>query len=179
MAIRALPDVAYLRECLDYDPATGEFRWCVRPQSHFHDPLRCRMWNGRYAGKLAGWFNPFGHHMIAFGRLATMSHRIAWAMTYGEPVPGEIDHIDGNPGNNCITNLRAATRADNQANKGPRPDSRLGVKGVALRKSGRFAAYIRRHDKRYWIGTFDTIEEAAAAHRDAAERLHGKFARHS
>jgi hypothetical protein len=29
-----------------------------------------------------------------------------------------VDHIDGNPDNNCVTNLRWATPTENQANKG-------------------------------------------------------------
>ena len=179
MAARDLPDVAYLRECLDYNPDTGEFRWRKRPATHFPSALVCKWWNGRFAGKIAGFSTPFGHRMVTLDYIGVMTHRIAWALVYGVPIPPEIDHIDGNPANNRLSNLRAATRADNQANKGARRDSISGVKGITLRKSGRFAVYIRRHDKRYWIGTFDTMDEAVAAHREAAERLHGEFARHN
>jgi len=44
-----------------------------------------------------------------------------------------------------------------------RKDSTLGIKGITPTKSGNFQAYVQRDGKRRYLGTFDTIEEAAEA----------------
>jgi len=44
-----------------------------------------------------------------------------------------------------------------------RKDSVLGIKGITPTKSGKFQAYIRRDGKRRYLGTFETVEEAAEA----------------
>ena len=42
MALRTLPDQAYLRQCFDYDPETGILTWKTRPRSHLPND---RIWN--------------------------------------------------------------------------------------------------------------------------------------
>jgi hypothetical protein len=104
-----------------------------------------------------------------------MAHRLAWLLVW---TAGAIEiHIHGNPGNNQISNLRAATRSQNAENRRLNRNNRTGVKGVCLNR-GKFDAYIRHHGgQRLFIGRFATLEDAAAACREAAERLHGEFAR--
>ena len=178
MAARPLPDREYINQALDYDHHTGEFRWKERPLEHFVNARGQWQWNAKWAGRFAGCLNRDGYSLIRLRSSMVMAHRLAWLLTYGEPVPSEIDHRDGNRSNNRIDNIRAATRADNLANNRTRRDSTTGVKGVYPMR-GKFQAYIRRHKQRYYLGIFDTLEEASAARREAAERLHGEFARHS
>ena len=175
---KILPDRAYLRLRLGYDPATGVFLWRIRPADHFADQAKGNTWNTRYAGKPAGFEHGQGYRQIAINDVKFMAHRVAWLLVYGEPVPQEIDHIDGNRANNRITNLRAVTRAENLANSKMRANS-SGAKGVYFdRQRGKYQAHIMHQYKYYHLGRFDTFEQAVAARRDAAERLHGKFARH-
>ena len=177
MAAKALPNVAYLRTCLDYDPRTGEFRWKERPLEHFVDAVAREKWNTRWVGKQPGSINRDGYRLIRVARAVFVAHRIAWLLERGDPIPAEIDHRDGNPDNNRIDNLRAATRADNLANNRTRRDSQTGVKGVYPLRGG-YVVWIRRNKTRYYLGRYRTLEEAAAVRREAAERLHGEFARH-
>ena len=54
----------HLKECLDYNPETGELVWKERPKSHFiegrysAEAMR-RKHNNKYAGKEAGWNQKF------------------------------------------------------------------------------------------------------------------------
>ena len=179
VALRALPDASYLRQRLDYNQETGVFLWRARPTEHFLDAAHCGTWNTRYAGKVAGFIHAEGYRQISIDDLKFMAHRIAWLLVRGKPIPRQIDHIDGDPMNNRIANLRAATHAENAANSGTRMNNTSGAKGVHFdRHRGKFEAHITHHYKLYHLGRFDTLEQAIAARREAAERLHGKFARH-
>ena len=180
MARVILPDSEYVRECLDYNPNTGEFRWRVRPLAHFATLLACNAWNSRYVGKAVGHV---GDRYLMIGitlnshRGLYSAHRIAWLLVYGKPIPDLIDHIDGNPNNNQIRNLRRTSHGSNMANARIRSDNSSGVKGVVARKDGRFQAYISHNGKRHYLGLHATLEEATAMRLDAAEELHGAFAR--
>jgi len=86
-----------------------------------------------------------------------------------------VDHIDGNPLNNHISNLRMATQQQQNFNTKVRK-SKLGVKGV--RKMGKkYSTEIRINGKITHLGTFDTIEEASEAYQTKAKELHGEFYR--
>jgi hypothetical protein len=48
--------IAFLRECFDYDPATGALTWRERPLTHFkgkYAQRSCNAWNALRAGKPA------------------------------------------------------------------------------------------------------------------------------
>ena len=91
----------------------------------------------------------------------------------------DVDHINGDPLDNRKENLRICTRSENCRNRKVRSNSRSGYKGVEIKSSGRFQAYIgnpnmkSRHIK---LGTYDTPEEAARAYDKKAIQLHGEFA---
>lgn len=87
-----------------------------------------------------------------------------------------IDHIDGNGLNNQRSNLRIATRSDNNSHK-----TSVGVSGFmgVFRTSAINESYFSRiikHGKRYYLGSFHTKEEAAMAYDKKAIELHGEFA---
>lgn len=175
---KALPDVSYLRQRLDYDPATGIFIWRARPAEQFPDAAHGHTWNTRYAGKSAGSMNNSGYLKIGIDDEQFLAHRIAWLMFHGSSVPHDIDHVDGNRTNNRIANLRAATRAENLANM-RRLKTNTGIKGVYFdAKRQKFQAHITVSYRQHNLGRFDTLEEAITARREAAMRLHGSFARH-
>jgi hypothetical protein len=103
-------------------------------------------------------------------------HRLIYLMHHGE-VPEFVDHADGDHTNNRIENLRPASRAENNRNAKLRKDNKYGVKGVALHK-GRWIARLRVDGKAVHVGSYGSMEAAAAAVSEARERLHGPFHRH-
>lgn len=65
-----------IRELLDFDQQTKIWRWRQRPQAYFKSKRTWKMWNTRYAGKIAGCERDDGHIVIkVFGR-NYLSHRL-------------------------------------------------------------------------------------------------------
>lgn len=95
------------------------------------------------------------------------------------PVEGsEVDHVHGATLDNRRSQLRHATRQQQNINQIIRKDNALGFKGVRFNKrSGLYETYMRIGGKRRYIGSFATAEEAAAAHWGASVVVHGNFTR--
>ena len=85
----------------------------------------------------------------------------------------EIDHKDGNGLNNQRTNLRAATRSQNNANQRLSRRNRSGHKGVYWSRAARkWAAQLGRK----YLGLFESSVDAAIAYNRAARARFGDFA---
>lgn len=91
----------------------------------------------------------------------------------------DTDHINGNGLDNRRSNLRAATRSQNNANQRARSGTSP-LKGVYRHyNSGvkQWRAAIRIDGRRKYLGLFRTPEEAHTAYCVAARVLFGHFAR--
>lgn len=84
-----------------------------------------------------------------------------------------VDHINRDGLDNRKGNLRPTTAVLNSANRGGW--SKHGYKGVFQQTNGRWAARAGDRGKHY-LGTYDTIEEAALAYDRAATGLYGESA---
>ncbi len=157
-----LPPQALLHEMLDYDPATGVFRWKA----------------GRiHGGEIAGCVRrEDGRRLIPVRNIYYTAHRLAWVYVYGS-LKGDLDHINLNRGDNRIANLRLAGPSQNGANRGLFKNNTSGFKGVTKRKNGLFEASIYTRGKTYYLGQYTTGAEAHAAYMEAASRIFGEFAR--
>ena len=165
-----------LREMLDYDPQTGVLRWKDRPPQHFHLPGWASYWNRKHSGKVAGKPGHAGHLIITIRGRPRLAHRLIWAIVHGE-YPEQIDHINNDPADNRLSNLRACTQNQNQHNQKIRKTNTSGYKGVSWHKvRGRWRASIFVNSKQQHLGLFDSPEEAHKAYCEAAARLHGEFA---
>jgi hypothetical protein len=176
---KSLPPVAYLRECFDYDPDTGELRWRVRPLTHFPDARMMKSWNTRFAGFARQRAGELGYLTVGLLGGVFKVHRVVWMLQYGVD-PGsnvQIDHINGDKTDNHIANLRLATHAENMQNsRGWAPTKRKGA--YKLNNRPGWQARISVGGKNKYLGYFRTEAEAHAAYCAAADRLHGEFANH-
>jgi hypothetical protein len=154
-----------LREYLAYDPETGELRWRKRPSNRVK------------VGDVAGTVNALGYVQIALQGNLMLVHRVVWAFMIGVWPKHEIDHVNGDPGDNRWLNLRSATRAQNQANKKMRSDNTSGFKGVTFHKgAGKWMSRIQHNGRYHYCGLHDTPEKAHEAYMSKAKTLFGEFA---
>lgn len=87
-------------------------------------------------------------------------HRLV-GMAFLVPVEGKttIDHIDQNPSNNNLTNLRWADHTDQQINKGQY--SNTGEKNISQNiRTGQYHVLIRRYKTILLNVAFNTVEDA-------------------
>lgn len=106
--------------------------------------------------------------------------RVIWKIQTGVDPDKLIDHKDRDHTNNRWTNLREASRADNNRNVGVRSDNTSGLTGISrYRFDPRFwCAEIQKDRTRHTSPLFNTVEEAVAWREDMANKLHGEFAQH-
>ena len=88
----------------------------------------------------------------------------------------EVDHIDHNPVNNHITNLRYTTSSENQMNRSVQSNNTSGVTGVTFRQKDRlWRARIKINKTCHYLGEFKNKEDAIAARIKASNLLFGDF----
>lgn len=96
----------------------------------------------------------------------------------GAPVGVEVDHRDSNGLDNRRRNIRLASHAENNWNKGVQANNRSGLKGIWFHAASRkWRASIQTSGRTTDLGLHSTKEEAHAAYTLAAIQLHGTFAR--
>jgi hypothetical protein len=170
------PDLSpeYFRARYKYDGKTGLISLRL-PAQPFH------------VGHVIEAKTQFGHIMIDVvdpdtGKLrGILGHRIAWMMTYGDWPSGYLDHINGDPSDNRLCNLRVVTMHQNHMNRGTNKNNTSGAKGVHYEKNGRgfkhWRAYITLNRKRKYVGRFHTFAEACEARKVAEQKYYGQYAR--
>lgn len=166
MPPKPLPPLADLAEVICYDSDTGVFTNRVTRN------------NCAKAGAVTGCRNGVGYVVIRYRKSLYLAHRLAWLFVHGAD-PGEldVDHINGNQGDNRISNLRLATRRQNLLNSKRAVTNTTGVKGVVRGKRGKFVGRIRTEHGFRQTKSFSTVEEAAVAYRAISKEVAGEFAR--
>ena len=81
-----------------------------------------------------------------------------------------VDHINGDPLDNRRVNLRLTTRSQNMQNRrGPNRNNSLGFRGVTRHGDG-YKASVMVRGKRFHLGVFQGLEQAAEAAKDGRRR---------
>ena len=85
-----------------------------------------------------------------------------------------IDHIDRNPLNNNVTNLRWCSYSENCMNK--TCTNKYGVKGVWFnRQENKFVVSFYLNKKRLSFGSYKLKDEAIEKAKSVVQKLHGEF----
>ena len=150
---------------------TGELLWKERDIYTFKTVGAGKSWNLKYSNKPAGHTRKAdGYREVGFKGRLTLIHRIVWCLNYGEWPQGQIDHIDGNPSNNSLINLRLATNQENCKNQKVRITNKSGVTGVRLHSNNKYVAYIKNlfGDQEH-LGYFFSLEKAIQARKQKEE----------
>ncbi len=115
------------------------------------------------------------NHKISSGVYKTIYlHRVI----INAPIGMQVDHIDMDGLNNKKSNLRLATRSQNQHNQKAKKNNTSGLKGAFWHKRyNKWYAIICKNRKMTFLGSFLTKEDAHKAYCDASKSMHGEFGR--
>jgi len=153
-----------VREIFRYEPESGKLFWNISPTRSVR------------AGAEAGRVSWQGRVEVGFSGRKYIASRLVWLYVTGEWPMHEIDHINQNPLDNRIANLRDIPRAQNQQNiSRAQSNSKSGIRGV-VRRGDKWAAIIMLRKKQTYLGMFDTPHEAEDAYRSAKRKIHKSWA---
>jgi hypothetical protein len=128
---------------------------------------------------IAGTIRNDGYIRVSINYKLYYAHRLIYMMFYGE-MPIQIDHIDGNPSNNCIENLRLANTTQNSFNKTMFITNKSGHKNVHWHKqANKWSVEIKVYNKKMYFGLFKDLELADLVAQEARNKYHKEWANHS
>ena len=141
-----------MKDLLNYDPETGVITW-VKPSSTKLKP-----------GDIAGSDTGNGYRRVFVNGRKYLAHRLAWYLHYGVWPSKNIDHINGDPSDNRIENLRDVSQSVNIRNQGR-------LAGVTWNKAlKKWEVALTVDYRKIYLGVFDDWFDAVCA-RKSAETL--------
>lgn len=155
------------------DPLGGTFRSgdiAARFWSHVEKTEACWNWTGSTRTNRGG--NRYGKFRLSREDGSAMAHRFAFELINGAiPTGMVVDHTCHNT--MCVRpdHLRAVTKKQNSEHRaGPMTGTASGVRGVSKHRD-KWMAGVTHNGRAMNLGTFDSIEEAAAASRTKRNEL--------
>ena len=153
-----------VRELFDY--ADGKLLW------------KQKLNRSVVVGSKAGCVNNLGYEVITINGSKYKAHRLVFLWHHGY-LPEYIDHIDGNPANNRIENLRECSLSQNQWNRKVCKNNTSGYKGVWFSKqTNKWQVEVHSEGRKYYGGLFADAESANKAAIELRKSLHKDFAKH-
>lgn len=139
--------------------------------------IRKKSQGNRTSGTLLGCSQKNGYVIGMINKKFFYLHRLIYLWHHGY-MPKTVDHIDGNPGNNKIENLRACTQSQNLCNKTKQINNSSGHKNVYwANHHQRWIATVNYKGKKHTFGSFKNLEDAVLAAQVGREKIHGQFAK--
>ena len=158
----------YLKQCIDYNPETGEFKWKITESNNIY-------------GNDAFCVHTDRNNVITLRTVILckgyMTNRlIVFWMTGYMPSPNRIVmNIDNNALNLKWSNIKVGSQSE--ANMKNRNIGNLASKGVYFnKKCNKYCAQIKINGKQKYLGLFKTEAEAHAAYMKAARKRHSELA---
>lgn len=146
--LRPLPSYKELSKRFSYNPNTGKFTQLIDVGIY------------KAGHKTKGSQNKDGYYNIKIDGVQYKAHQLAWKLHYGEDAGKILDHINKDPGDNRIKNLRKSNGSLNTHN-------RSDIKGYYFHKQNeKWIAQIRIDGVLKHLGCYGTEPEAAAAYRE-------------
>lgn len=140
-----------IEDTITYDPDTGLFKWLDNYRKH-----------------AKGWFKGTSTNKyleISINGKKYYTHRLAWYLMYGRFPKNFIDHKNGIPTDNRLSNLREATPLQNNQNSTGR--------GASFNKQAKkWESRISVNKKDLFLGYFATEEEAHQAYVKGKKKYH-------
>lgn len=160
--IEVVDDIAYMH-CFD---KKGNETGCVIFNAWHVDRVSMYKWYLRNSNRSSS--------LYAMGSISPNKKVFLHRFLVNVPKGLYIDHIDHNTLNNLDSNLRVCTSKENSRN---RNNSNRVYPGVfqQYKTSDKWSAVITVDYKNIWLGTFDTLEEAINARKDAEQKYFGDF----
>jgi len=146
------------------------------------EELASMPWQARKGGPDKTYFYSVNRvHVGKNQKIETFMHNLVWERMMGEPVPEGylVDHRNRDKLDNRRSNLRLASRTQNEANKAKRKGKTSSqYKGVTFSKGLKkpWRAVITADKKNYSLGYYHTEAEAAREYNEKAKELFGEFA---
>lgn len=143
-------------EPFKYEPETGmPIRKVTTGNNRFH------------AGTAAGCSSPNGYLRVRIDKVLYMVHRVCYLLAYGSLSDDmQVDHVRDD---NRLCNIRLVDNTINSRNASIGKNNTTGVCGVCVdkRRVKKYCAEIKVNRVKKFLGCFYTLEEAAAARREA------------
>ena len=150
-----------LHHLFAYNPETGIFIRKIKTS------------NSVKVGDIVGSDNGLGYIKFCVNSKLQFAHRMAWLYVYGSIPNLNIDHINSNPSDNRICNLRLVNQSENMQNTGKWKNNTSGYKGVTWAKDkNKWCSQIWKNNKKHHLGFFDKAETAYKIYCQAAKKLH-------
>lgn len=177
------PSQQFLKECMEYNPITGDAKWKHRPLHHFKTEQTQKAWNTRLAGKSVG--NIWKHSKRKTDTLYYikvhlsgnyyMLHNLIWIYTYDKVPVAAIDHDDGDGLNNRIGNLIERNTSVNIRKSKLSSRNQSGIKGVFWNIHNlKWTATIKYNDKHVHLTNSDDMFYAEKLYSTASYIITGE-----